>query len=376
MTYLDYSATTPVDKEVLDSFIKAAKYIGNPNSMHTLGIKAKHLIDASTNQIAKILNIKPNEIIYTSGASESNNTIIKAIEQFQNRGKHIITTSLEHSSIYGPLKQLEKKGFTIQYAPLKNGIVDIEKLKKLLTEDTVLVTISMVNSETGLRQPIEQIGKLLKNYPKIIFHTDITQAVGKIKFDLTDVDAASFSAHKFFGFKGIGALYKKENLNLEPLISGGKSTTNFRSGTPPTELITSLAKALRLSYQNIDEDYQKVKKYNQVLKKELQKYKNVFINSNEFSIPHILNISIKNIKPETMLHSLEEKDVYISTQSACATNDASKAVFALTNDIEKAKASLRISISKKTTDQDIENFKKAFEESYKKLGGISWKNYY
>ena len=371
MTYLDYSATTPVDKEVLDSFIKAAKYIGNPNSMHTLGIKAKHLIDASTNQIAKILNIKPNEIIYTSGASESNNTIIKAIEQFQNRGKHIITTSLEHSSIYGPLKQLEKKGFTIQYTPLKNGIVDIEKLKKLLTEDTVLVTISMVNSETGLRQPIEQIGKLLKNYPKIIFHTDITQAVGKIKFDLTDVDAASFSAHKFFGFKGIGALYKKENLNLEPLISGGKSTTNFRSGTPPTELITSLAKALRLSYQNIDEDYQKVKKYNQVLKKELQKYKNVFINSNEFSIPHILNISIKNIKPETMLHSLEEKDVYISTQSACATNDASKAVFALTNDIEKAKASLRISISKKTTDQDIENFKKAFEESYKKLGGIS-----
>ena len=376
MTYLDYSATTPVDKEVLDSFIKATKYIGNPNSMHTLGVKAKHLIDASTNQIAKILNIKPNEIIYTSGASESNNTIIKAIEQFQNRGKHIITTSLEHSSIYGPLKQLEKKGFTIQYAPLKNGIVDIEKLKKLLTEDTVLVTISMVNSETGLRQPIEQIGKLLKNYPKIIFHTDITQAVGKIKFDLTDVDAASFSAHKFFGFKGIGALYKKENLNLEPLISGGKSTTNFRSGTPPTELITSLAKALRLSYQNIDEDYQKVKKYNQVLKKELQKYKNVFINSNEFSIPHILNISIKNIKPETMLHSLEEKDVYISTQSACATNDASKAVFALTNDIEKAKASLRISISKKTTDQDIENFKKAFEESYKKLGGISWKNYY
>ena len=376
MTYLDYSATTPVDKEVLDSFIKATKYIGNPNSMHTLGVKAKHLIDASTNQIAKILNIKPNEIIYTSGASESNNTIIKAIEQFQNRGKHIITTSLEHSSIYGPLKQLEKKGFTIQYTPLKNGIVDIEKLKKLLTEDTVLVTISMVNSETGLRQPIEQIGKLLKNYPKIIFHTDITQAVGKIKFDLTDVDAASFSAHKFFGFKGIGALYKKENLNLEPLISGGKSTTNFRSGTPPTELITSLAKALRLSYQNIDEDYQKVKKYNQVLKKELQKYKNVFINSNEFSIPHILNISIKNIKPETMLHSLEEKDVYISTQSACATNDASKAVFALTNDIEKAKASLRISISKKTTDQDIENFKKAFEESYKKLGGISWKNYY
>lgn len=369
MTYLDYSATTPVDEEVLDSFIKATKYIGNPNSLHKLGVKAKHLIDASTNQIASILNIKPNEIIYTSGASESNNTIIKAIEKFKNRGKHIITTPLEHSSIYGPLKQLEEKGFIIEYTPLKNGIVDTEKLETLITDDTVLVTISMVNSETGLRQPIEQIGKLLKKYPKIIFHSDITQAVGKIKFDLTDVDAASFSAHKFFGFKGIGVLYKKENLNLEPLISGGKSTTNFRSGTPPTELIVSLAKALRLSYQTAKEDYQKVKQYNQTLKKELQKYKDVSINSNEFSIPHILNISIKNIKPETMLHSLEEKDIYISTQSACSTKDVSKSVLALTNDIDKAKTSIRISISKKTTENDITNFLKAFDESYKKLGG-------
>ena len=369
MTYLDYSATTKVDEEVLDSFIKATKYIGNPNSLHKLGVKTKHLIDASTNQIASILNIKPNEIIYTSGASESNNTIIKAMEKFKNRGKHIITTPLEHSSIYGPLKQLEEKGFTIEYVPLKNGIIDIEKLENIITNDTILVTISMVNSETGIRQPIEQIGKLLKKYPKIIFHSDITQAVGKIKFDLTDVDAASFSAHKFFGFKGIGVLYKKENLNIEPLISGGKSTTNFRSGTPQTELIVSLAKALRLSYQNIDEDYQKVKKYNQILKTELQKYKDVSINSNEFSIPHILNISIKNIKPETMLHSLEEKDVYVSTQSACATGNASKAVLSLTNDIDKAKTSIRISISKKTTDKDIENFLKAFDESYKKLGG-------
>ena len=369
MTYLDYSATTPVDKEVLNSFIKASEYIGNPNSLHDLGVKSKHLIDASTNQIANILNVKPSEIIYTSGASESNNTIIKTVRAFQNRGKHIITTKLEHSSVYGPLKQLEQEGFKIDYVPLENGIVQIDKLKQMITDNTVLVTISMVNSETGLRQPIEQIGKLLKKYPKIIFHSDITQAVGKIKFDLTDVDAASFSAHKFFGFKGIGVLYKKENLNLEPLISGGKSTTNFRSGTPSTELIVSLAKALRLSYQTAKEDYQKVKQYNQTLKKELQKYKDVSINSNEFSIPHILNISIKNIKPETMLHSLEEKDIYISTQSACSTKDVSKSVLALTNDIDKAKTSIRISISKKTTENDITNFLKAFDESYKKLGG-------
>lgn len=367
MTYLDYSATTPVDEEVLNTFIKASKYIGNPNSLHKLGVKAKKLIDASTNQIASILNIKPNEIIYTSGASESNNTVIKAIEKFQNRGKHIITTSLEHSSIYAPLKYLEEKGFIIDYVPLNDGLVKVDELEKIITDDTVLVTISMVNSETGIRQPIEEIGKMLKKYHKIIFHSDITQAVGKIKFDLKNVDVASFSAHKFFGLKGIGVLYKKENLNLEALISGGKSTTSFRSGTPPTELIASLAKALRLSYENIDKDYLKVKKYNELLKEKLNKYKNVSINSNQNSIPHILNISVKGIKPETMLHSLEEDEVYISTQSACSTNSASKAVLALTHNEEKAKTSIRISISKKTTDIDIEKFLKAFDKSYKKL---------
>ena len=225
----------------------------------------------------------------------------------------------------------------------------------------------MVSSETGIRQPIEEIGKLLKKYPKIIFHSDITQATGKIKFDLTNVDVASFSAHKFFGFKGIGVLYKKENLIIEPLIAGGKSTTIFRSGTPPLELIASMAKALRLSYENIDNDIIKVKKLSETLKEKLSIFSNVSINSNEYSIPHILNISVKGIKPETLLHSLEEKEVYISTKSACSTGEASNAVFALTNDEEKAKTSIRISISKKTTNQDIDNFLKAFDESYKKL---------
>ena len=158
-------------------------------------------------------------------------------------------------------------------------------------------------------------------------------------------------------------------MNIEPLIAGGKSTTLFLSGTPPLEPIVSTAKALRLSYQNIDDDIKKVQKLNQIVKENLKKYPNVSINSNENSIPHILNISIKGIKPETLLHSLEEKDVYISTRSACSTGNASKPVLALTNDEEKAKTSIRISISKKTTKADIENFLKAFDESYKKLGG-------
>ena len=367
MTYLDYSATTKVDEEVLKTFIKASEFFGNANSLHKLGINAKHLIEASTNQIANILNVKPSEIIYTSGASESNNTIIKAMEKFQNRGKRIITTSLEHSSIYAPLKQLEEKGFIIEYVPLKEGLVDIAKLEEMIKDDTILVTISMVNSETGIRQPIEEIGKMLKKYPKVIFHSDITQAVGKINFDLSYVDAASFSAHKFFGFKGIGVLYKKESLIIDELIAGGKSTTVFRSGTPATELIASTAKALRLSCENIIEDYQKVKKYNERLKKELSKYKNVSINSNENSIPHILNISIKGVKPETFQHALEEDEVYVSTQSASAKEETSKAVLALTEDREKALSSIRISISKKTKEEDIENFLKAFDKSYKKL---------
>ena len=254
MTYLDYSAATQVDEEVLNTFVKASKFYANPNSLHKLGIEAKKLIDASTSQIAQLMNIKPSEIIYTSGASESNNTVIKAMEKFKNRGYKILTTELEHSSIYGPLEYMKAKGFEVEYLPLKDGIIDLKILEEKL-EGAVLVTVSLVNSETGVRQPIEQIGEILKKYPKVFFHTDITQALGKIKFDLSNVDFASFSAHKFFGIKGIGGLYKKENIEIEPLIHGGKSTTIYRSGTPTLPLIVSLSKALRLALNDIDKKY-------------------------------------------------------------------------------------------------------------------------
>ena len=364
MVYLDYSATTKTDKEVLDSFVKASNYFGNPNSLHKLGVDAKKIIDASTKQIAYLLNIKETEIIYTSGASESNNTVIKSMEKYSNRGKTILTTKLEHSSINEPLEYLKTKGFTIKYIPLNNGLVDIKELEEML-DDVCLVTISMVNSETGIRQPIEEIGKILKKYPKIYFHTDITQAIGKIKFDLKNVDFASFSAHKFFGIKGIGALYKKEGIDITPLIHGGKSTTIYRSGTPSTPLIVSMAKALRLSYENMNN--LKVKELNAYLKEKLNKYEDVSINSNENSIDHILNFSIKNIKPETFMHSLEEDEIYISTKSACSSSDYSKSVFALTNDKERAKTSLRVSISYKTTKDEIDLFLKAFDKNYKKF---------
>ena len=358
MIYLDYSATTPVNEEVLNSYIEATKkMVGNPNSLHKLGIEAKSLIDAATRQIANILKVKPNEIIYTSGASESNNTAIKGIcLKYQNRGKHIITTHLEHSSIIEPLNYLKRQGFEVEYVNItENGMVDIEDLKKKIRDDTILVTIASINSEVGIVQPIKDIAALLKKYPKVYFHSDITQSLGKEKIDLTDVDLASFSAQKFYGMKGIGGLVKKENVVIEPLIHGGKSTTKDRSGTPATALIVSMAKALRLAYENLEEKQKYVKELNIFLRNELEKNE-ITINSPEVAIPNILNISLENIKPETVLHALEEKEIYISTKTACATNDSSDAVYAITKDEEKAKHSLRISLSYLTTKKELEIF--------------------
>ena len=267
MIYLDYSATTPVNKEVLDSFCKAAlDYPGNPNSLHKLGLDSKKLIEASTLQVANILNVKASEIIYTSGASESNNLAIKGIaDKYKNRGKHIITTNFEHSSIYGPLSYLQKEGYDIDFVEtLPNGLIDLNKLEKLIRNDTILVTVASVNSEIGIRQPIEEIANIVKKFPKCFFHVDMTQSIGKEANFLNNVDLVSFSAHKFFGIKGIGVLVKKENVSLEPLIHGGKSTTAFRSGTPALPLIVSLAKALRLATIDIEKKYQYVKKINKM----------------------------------------------------------------------------------------------------------------
>ena len=374
MIYLDYSATTPTNPLVLESFNKATtEYFANPNSLHKFGTKANELVKASTKQIANLLNVKESEIIYTSGASESNNTAIKGIAyKYKNRGKHIITTKFEHSSIYGPLSFLQKyEGFEIDYVETdENGRVLIDSLKKLIRDDTILVTICSVNSEIGIKEPIEEIGTLLKDYPKIFFHVDITQSIGKENVNLENVDLASFSAHKIFGMKGIGCLIKKEKIMIEPLIHGGKSTTIFRSGTPQLPLIVSLSKALRLSLENLDDKIEKVKLLNTYLKEKLNTYENVKINSNSYSIPQILNISVLGVKPEVMQHALEEDDIYISTQTACASgSEMSQSVYALTNDENRAKSSIRISISYVTTKEEIDSFLNSFDKCYKKLVG-------
>lgn len=371
MIYLDYSATTTVNEEVLKVFNKVClEYPGNSNSLHSLGIKSKELEDYATEKIAKLLKVKPSEIIYTSGSSESNNTAIKGVcNKYKNRGNHIITTNLEHSSVIAPLNYLTKEGFTIDYVKIKdNGLVDIENLKELLTDETILVSISIVDSEIGLRQNIDEIGKLLKEYPKCIFHVDCTQGIGKINIDFTNIDLASISAHKFYGLKGIGLLIKKENIVIEPLIHGGKSTTIYRSGTPPLPLIVSLMKALELIIPNIDKNYEYVTKLNNIIKDKLSTYELVHINSTENSIPHILNFSLLKIKPETFIHALEEYNIFISTKSACSkSNTISSSVYALTKNEELSYQTLRISLSYLTTIEEINKFLEVFDICYKRL---------
>ena len=369
MIYLDYSATTPVAKEVIDTYSKVCEeFIGNPNSLHKLGIKAKELIDASTKQVADILGVKSSVIIYTSGASESNNTAIKGVcLKYQNRGKHIITTELEHSSIIAPLNYLSSIGYEVDFVKLdENGLVDLNDLKMLLRDDTVLVTIASVNSEVGVKQDLAAISKVVRENKKTIFHSDITQSIGKDKIDFSLLDLASFSCQKFYGMKGIGVLYKRENLIIEPLIHGGKSTTLFRSGTPATPLIVSCAKALRLAYEDLNEKNKKIEDIRNYLIDKL-KHLDVDINSNMYCIPNIVNFSLHKIKSEVMLHALEEYDIYLSTQTACATANYSKAVYAVTHDKEKASNSMRVSLSHLTTKIEIDEFVKRLDECIKKL---------
>mgnify|MGYP003307300267 CR=1 FL=1 len=373
MIYLDYSATTPVNKEVLESFNKVCmNYVGNPNSLHKLGNDSHKLMDAATKQISELLGVKSNEIIFTSGASESNNlAIFGVLNQYTSRGKHIVTTKLEHSSILATVNYLKSKGYIVDYAKINNdGLVDLDDLKKLLNNDTLLVSIAQVNSEIGIVQNVKEIGKIIKEYPRCIFHVDGTQAVGKTKLDLENVDLFSFSAHKIYGLKGIGCLIKKKHIELEPIIHGGKSQTIYRSGTPSLALMVSMAKALKIILQDFEKNNNYVKELNLKLKKELSDF-DVIINSNENCVNHIINISVLGVKPETLLHALEEKEIYVSTKTACSSDAGiSLSVYTLTKSEELAKCSIRISLSHLTKEEEVLKFVNIFKEEVLKLRSI------
>ncbi len=370
MIYLDNSATTMVDDRVLETFNKVCKnYPGNSNSLHSLGIKSKELEEYATEKISNLLGVKPSEIIYTSGASESNNTVLKGVaSKYKNRGNHIITTYLEHSSVLETCKYLENKGFIIDYVKIKdNGLIDIDDLERLLTDNTILVSVAYVDSELGIRQDIDTISKIVKKHPKCYFHVDATQAIGKIKVDPTSIDFISMSAHKIFGLKGIGLLIKKDNIVIDNLIHGGKSTTIYRSGTPALPLICSLMKALELVIPNIDKNYEYVSSLSRKIKDNLKKYDNIHINSTENSIPYIINFSVIGVKPETFIHTMEEEDIYLSTKSACSTSDISLSVDSIYHNREISMSSIRISLSYKNTTEEIDKFIKVFDKIYNKL---------
>lgn len=373
MVYLDYSATTPVNEEVLDTFVKVSKeYIGNANSLHKLGVNSKRLMDSSTKQVASLLNVKPSEVIFTASSSEANNmAIVGTVLKYKTRGKHIITTRLEHSSVLESVKYLETLGYSVDYVDVdSNGLVDLKCLKSLLRKDTVLVSIAHVSSEVGITQDIRSIVNIVKSNYQTLLHIDGTQAIGKINVDLDGIDLYTFSAHKIYGLKGVACLIKREKVLMEPLIHGGKSQTIYRSGTPSVALYVSCSKALRLCLENYDKNIEKVKVVHDRLMNGLKKLP-VLINSNEYSVMHIVNISVINIKPETLLHELEKDEIYISTKTACSTEDsASLSIDAIYHDEVRASHSIRISLSHLTTIEEVDFFLEKLKNAIERLSFV------
>ena len=371
MIYLDYSATTPVTYDVLESYSKATRdYMGNANSLHALGVKSKVLLNSATKQICELLNIQEDELIYTSGATESNNMALKGIcLAYKQRGNHIIVSKLEHPSIYKICDFLETQGFEISYVNNdEDGLIDFDDLKKKIRPETILVSICAVNSEVGVRQPLKTIRQIIKiENQNTVFHSDMTQAFGKVSINMHDVDLASMSGHKIFGPKGIGLLFKSSKVNLVPLIHGSGKFNDLRSGTPPLPLIVALSKAIRIALTDLERKEGLVKKLNEKVCNALKDYDEIKINKTKYSIPHVLNISLMNIKPETFVHALEEDEVYVGTNTACSSGDFSTGVMAIYNDAKRATTTIRISISHVTTNEEINKFLNLFHVEYTKL---------
>ena len=374
MIYLDYSANTPVDARVLEQFCAVERRcIGNANSHHQAGSAAKAEIDAATIKIASLLGVQPAEIIYTSGASEANNFALKGLARLsRHTGRHIISTPLEHSSVSGTLTALQEQGYEIDLLDVKqDGTVDLEHLKDLLRPDTICVAVTLVDSELGVVQPVQEIAAILKAHPHCHLHVDATQAVGKIPVSFEGVDTMSLTAHKFYGLNGIGLLIKRRNLALEPLIHGGESTTIYRSGTPTVALASSLACALDLAVTDLPGRVDHVAKLNAELRAALSTYPLVRINSPDHAIPHVLNLSVRNVKGTVFQRELDAKGVCVSVKSACSSDGLpSRAVFAVSRDRRNALSSWRISLSHLTTEDEIKAFLQAFDVCYRELTAL------
>ncbi|WP_294578429.1 cysteine desulfurase family protein [uncultured Thomasclavelia sp.] len=374
MIYLDYVATTPVNPEVLNTYHNLLqKYFFNADSMYDKGIEVNRLMEHSRQLISQSFKVKEDEIIFTSCGSEANNMAIKGTAfQYQNRGKHIITTAIEHSSVYETCQELEKVfGFEITYLKVdQSGCISLKELEQSIREDTILVSIMAVNNEIGVINPIEEIKRIVKKHEKIKLHFDMVQALGKMPIDLNNVDLASFSAHKIYGLKGSGILFKRRSCAMVPLISGGQQEFGLRGGTSNACTNIVFAKTLRLALENFDAKAEHIKKINQYCRQCLSEIDGIVINSDEHKcISSIINFSCIGYKPEVILHDLATKEIYLSTRSACSSksSNVSRIMAQLNLDEKISSSALRISFSEHTSSEDIDKFCYYLQDSMQRL---------
>lgn len=362
MKYFDYTATTPVDKDVLDVYIKTTNnFFANSTSLHSLGQRSNMMYNKSIEQLKETLNILNHDIVFTSNATEANNLAIFGVCDKYNNGK-IITTKIEHASVMEPIKTLENK-FDVVYLEIdENGLIDLKQLEKELDNNTILVSIMWVNNIIGTIQPINEVIKLVKKYPKAKLHVDMVQGLCKIEpnFNIDEIDLFTFSAHKIYGPKGIGGLFIKKDIVLQKRLFGSTAQFGLKPGTLDLSLIASTVKAFKKFYPLTKQHQMDVKEKFNYLYNKIDN-SNIVFNTPKNNISHyILNISIPKINGETLVHLLEQNQIYVSTGSACSSKlrKPERTVYALTKSEQLATTSIRISLSHLTTCEEIDELVK------------------
>ena len=359
IVYLDNAATSKVDKEVLDSYNQITlNHFANASSIHRLGQESNRLLEKSREQILKVLKLEHHDVIFTSGATEANNLAIKGYcFANKNRGNHIITSAIEHPSVLNTVNQLQEFGFEVTILPVnEKGVIEVNTLKAAIKKETILVSIMAVNNETGAINPIKEIGELLKEYPKIVFHVDMVQAIGKIDIPLDNIDMFSIAGHKIHGLLGSGALIKDKKVVLEAINTGGGQENNLRSGTNTLALSASLAKALRLAVIKQKENYQKVSSLRDYLLSYLKDNSDVFcLNSFCLDNPYIINFSSIKHKASVIVEALSNRGIMVSSLSAChaKSEDYSYVIYAMNKDMKLAHNTIRVSFSYENTVDDV-----------------------
>ena len=373
--YLDNSATTKPYQEVVDKMVLAlTTQYGNPSSIHKKGIEVEREIKEIRRNIARSLGAKENEIYFTSGGTECNNTIIRSVARLNKKTKnHIISTVIEHPSVLDTLKDLESEGFEVTYLPVdKDGKISIEDLKNAIKKETILVSIMHVNNEIGTIQPIEEIGKYLKSLDeKIYLHVDAVQSYAKIKFRPSryNIDFMSVSGHKLHGPKGIGFMYVKENNRIKPLLTGGGQEIGIRSGTENVPGIYGIGEAVKVINKDLEGTIDKIRELRDLLKEEiLANIDDVKINTPEDGVCHVLNVSFRGVRGEVLLHYLEQKEIYVSTGSACSSmKKGSHVLNAIGLTPEEIEGAIRFSLSDLNTKEEILETIKVLKESVSDL---------